>query len=264
MNLFLRELKAHRKSLTYWCIGMVLLIVSGIGKYSGFSASDQSINELMSQMPKSLQAIMGSNSFDLSTIMGYYGLLFLYILLMAVIHSVMLGATIIAKEERDKTTEFLFVKPLSRNKIIATKLSASIVNLVVLNLVTFVTSVAIVQPNANGEDVLQDITLLMVGMFILQLVFMSIGSAIAAIKKSSKKAASIATAILLSAFILSIVIDMNEGLEPLRYFTPFKYFEAKQILGGSGYESIYFILSFVLVSLLVTLTFTFYKKRDLN
>ncbi|QOR66953.1 ABC transporter permease subunit [Cytobacillus suaedae] len=264
MNLFLRELKAHRKSLLIWCIGMVLLIVSGVGKYSGFSESDQSINELMSQMPKSLQAIMGSNSFDLSTIMGYYGLLFLYIVLMAVIHSVMLGATIIAKEERDKTTEFLFVKPLSRNKIIATKLSATLVNLVVLNLVTFVTSFAIVQQNANGEDVLEDITLLMVGLFILQLVFMSIGSVLAAIIKNSKKAASIATAILLSVFILSIAIDMNESLEPLRYFTPFKYFEAKQILSGTGYQNIYYILSLPIVIILVTLTFTFYKKRDLN
>ncbi|MBE4910662.1 ABC transporter permease subunit [Bacillus luteolus] len=264
MNLFVRELKAHRKSLIIWSIGMVLLIVSGVGKYSGFSASDQSMNELMSQMPKSLQAIMGSNSFDLSTIMGYYGLLFLYIVLMAVIHSSMLGATIIAKEERDKTAEFLFVKPLSRNKIISSKLCATLVNVVVLNIITFISSLLIVQQNADGAAVFKDIALLMMGLFMLQILFMSIGTALAALKKNSKKAASIATAILLAAFILSIAIDMKESLEPLRFLTPFKYFEAKQILSGGGYETIYFILSFVLIFILIALTFTSYKKRDLN
>ena len=35
---------------------------------------------------------------------------FFILLLMATIHAAMLGATIIAKEERDKTSEFLFVK----------------------------------------------------------------------------------------------------------------------------------------------------------
>ena len=44
---------------------------------------------------------------------------------MATVHAAMLGADIISKEERDKTAEFLFVKPISRNKIIISKLLGS-------------------------------------------------------------------------------------------------------------------------------------------
>ena len=53
---------------------------------------------------------MGFSDVDVSKISGYYSILFVYILLMATIHAAMLGADIIAKEERDKTSEFLFVK----------------------------------------------------------------------------------------------------------------------------------------------------------
>ena len=54
---------------------------------------------------------------------------------MATIHAAMLGATIIAKEERDKTAEFLFVKPVSRSKIISFKLLVALVNIVILTIV---------------------------------------------------------------------------------------------------------------------------------
>ena len=66
----------------------------------------QSINDLMADMPKSLKAVMGFSDVDLSKISGYYSILFVYLLLMATIHAAMLGATIIAKEERDKTLNF--------------------------------------------------------------------------------------------------------------------------------------------------------------
>ena len=64
--------------------------------------------------------LLGFSDLDLSKVSGYYGMLFIYLLLMATIHAAMLGATIIAKEERDKTSEFLFVKPVSRSKVITT------------------------------------------------------------------------------------------------------------------------------------------------
>ncbi|CAM5207458.1 ABC transporter OS=Lysinibacillus sphaericus OX=1421 GN=LYSIN_01899 PE=4 SV=1 [Lysinibacillus sphaericus] len=116
MNIFLKELKSHRKSLIFWSIGVFLMVASGMTKYEAYSSSGQSINKLMADMPKSLRAVLGFNDLDLTKASGYYGMLFLYLVLMATIHAVMLGATIIAKEERDKTSEFLFVKPVSRSK----------------------------------------------------------------------------------------------------------------------------------------------------
>ena len=200
----------------------------------------------------------------LSTATGYYGLLFIYLLLMATIHAAMLGATIIAKEERDKTTEFLFVKPVSRNQIITAKLLAAFVNILILNLVTFVSSILLVGKYSDGDVVTGDIAITMAGMFILQILFMVIGSSLAAVKKKSKAAASLATGVLLLTYVISVAIDLNENIEGLKYLTPFKYFEAKSVMFGAGFELIFVLLSVLLIAALTVVTYVFFKKRDLN
>lgn len=264
MNIFMKEMKAHRKSLIIWSIGVFILIVSGMGKYAGFSSSGQSMNDLMADMPQSLQAIMGTGTFDLSKASGYYGVLFLYLVLMATIHAAMLGAHIISKEERDKTAEYLFVKPISRSQIITSKLLAAFVNIVIINIIAWVSSILIVGYYSKGESVSSDIAITMIGMFIIQLLFLVIGTAIAAISKKPKKASSLSTAILLITFILSIAIDLNDKIENMKYLTPFKYFEAKNVMYGGGLDAVFIILSLVMVAALTIGTFVCYRKRDLN
>jgi ABC-2 type transport system permease protein len=183
---------------------------------------------------------------------------------MATIHAAMLGAGIISKEERDKTAEFLLVKPTSRNRVIASKLLAALLNVIIFNIVTLVTSILSVGKYSNGEAVNGYIAILMIAMFILQLLFMVIGTAIAGVSKNPKTAASISTGILLITYILSIAIDMSSKLENLKYLTPFKYFEAKNLMYGGGFDVVFVILSVLIIAVLSTVTFVFYNKRDLN
>jgi ABC-2 type transport system permease protein len=264
MNIFVREMKANRKSLILWCVGIVALIGSGMSKYAGLSSSGQSINDMISQMPQSLQAVMGVSVLDLSKATGYYGVLFLYMVLLATVHAAMLGATIISKEERDKTAEFLFVKPASRNKIILSKMLAALLNIAVLNIAAGVSSFLIVGNYSSGESIGPDIAVTTAGLLILQLLFLVMGTAIAAFYKQPKKAASRASGILLLTFFLSIAVDLNENLEVLKYLTPFKYFQAKDMMYGGGFDAVYVALSAVLIAALCLATFVAYRKRDLN
>ncbi len=61
-------------------------------------------------------------------------------------------------------------------------------------------------------------------LFILQCVFFSIGLALSALTKSSKKASSMATGILLAMYILSIAKDFSDKLDFIKYITPFFVF----------------------------------------
>ena len=264
MNIFLRELKANRRSLIVWSIAILFMVLSSMSKYSAYSGSGQSMNELLSHIPKSLKAVMGMGNFDLTTVSGFYGMFYLYMLLMATIHASLLGANIISKEERDKTTEFLMTKPVSREKIITEKLLAALFNVIVFNIVTLVLSITIVGKYTNGESVTGEIFTLMVGMFILQLIFLFIGTGIAAASRRPKAAASAATIVLLVSFVLSSASSMNSKFEGLKYITPFKYFEAEKLLDGGGFEPAFLILSFGIIAVMVCATYVFYKKRDLN
>ncbi|MDQ6595266.1 ABC transporter permease subunit [Bacillus salipaludis] len=265
MNLFFREMKANRKSLIIWCFGILFMVVAGMGKYEGYSSSSgQSINELMASMPKSLQAMMGVGELDFSTPIGFYGMLFAYLLLMAAIHALMIGANIIAKEERDKTTEFLMAKPISRQRILTVKLLAALVNVVIFNLVTLVLSVAMVSKFNKAGDPLDVIYTLMAGMFMLQLIFLLLGSTMASVLKKPKRAASIGTAILLILYLLSIFIDLNHKLDGLKYLTPFKYYDAKKVMADAALDPVYMCVSIVAVAVLAAVTYVSYQKRDLN
>ncbi|UXH45185.1 ABC transporter permease [Rossellomorea vietnamensis] len=263
MNVYVREMRAHRKSLIIWCIGMIGLIGSGMGKYAGFSSSGQSMNELVGGLPKSMQAILGIGSLDMSTASGYYGVLFLYIVLLATIHAALTGATIISKEERDKTAEFLFVKPLTRKKIIGVKLAAAFTQIGVLALITWISSLLIVG-HYSDVSVAFDIGVAVVGMIILQVLFLLIGTAVAAYSKKPEKSAAVATGVLLLTFILSFAIDLNGKIEALKYLTPFKYFEAESVMYGGGLGSAYVGISFTLIAILSFATFLFFEKRDLK
>ncbi|MEN6488165.1 MAG: ABC transporter permease subunit, partial [Smithella sp.] len=232
--------------------------------FTAYAETGQSMNELLSQIPSSFKAVLGMGNFDLTKVSGFYGMLYLYLLLLATIHASLLGANIISKEERDKTAEFLMVKPVSRVKIITAKLLASLFNIVIFNFVTLFFSVALMDKYAEGESLTREICILMAGMFILQIMFLVIGTATAAMSRRPKSAGSVATAILLVTFIISSAINMNSDLESLKYITPFEYFKADKLLNGGGFEPVFLILSFVIIIGLVFVTYASYKKRDLH
>lgn len=263
MNIFLRELKANRKALIIWSACMFLLVLSGMGKYTAYSAGGQSA-AVFNDLPYSVKALLGMGSFDVTTMSGYFAMLFLYIEIAVAIHAVLLGAGIISKEERDKTSEFLMIKPVSRNVIITSKLLAAFVNVVILNVVTFISSVVMVSAYNKGKDISGEIALFMLSMFIVQLIFLSLGAAMAACMKNPKSSGSIAIAILLVAFIISKITDLTDRVNGLNLLSPFKYFSYSDLVDGKGLNTVIIILSLLLVAAFSVFTYFCYPKRDLH
>ncbi len=131
---------------------------------------------------------------------------------MAAIHSAMLGAGIIAKEEQRKTTEFLIAKPITRNKIITEKLLAMLVNILVFNMVTLVSSITMVGYFNHGNCLAAKIIILMAGMFMIQLIFLLMGSAIAAYGKNPKLSTPVAIVVVLLFFMIAKNCRYEQGL----------------------------------------------------
>ncbi len=262
MKIFIREIKGNIKSLVFWSIGMALLIALGVGKFSGIDSAGQSINELVASMPKSIQALFGFKGFDISTAIGFYGVLFLYIILSASLHAAVLGAGIISKEERDRTFEFLYVRPVSRTRIIAEKFLAAICNIFILNLIALLVSIGVLA-KVSMENIANDILLLMLGMFITQLLFFSIGMAISVVAKNSKSATGIASMVVIITYLLSVISDLNEKLAFVRFFTPFKYFGAKTVM-DIGISLNYSIISAAVILAALCVAWVFHNRRDLT
>ena len=269
MNIYKRELRAHRKSLIIWSVSMFLLIVGGMGKYSAsIGAGAGSFNELIAQMPKSLQNLMGVGVFDFSNAMDYFGILFLYLALMAAVHAVMLGSGIIAKEERDKTVEFLMVKPVSRAKIVTSKLLAALTIIIIFNMATLVSSYSMLSYYSKNEPFIAGLFKLMAALLCIQILFVVIGTFSAAVIKKPKLSSVAATSVMLIMYMVSIIIDLGKNIDFLRFFTIFKYFDSKLVLKHILFQNydiaVYSIISVVLLATCVFGTYYFYKKRDLK
>lgn len=243
---------------------MITMVGASMAKYAGIKGGGQSVNDMMARLPNSVQAIFGISGFDISEISGYYGMLFMYIAIIATVHAVLLGSDIISKEERDKTSEFLFVKPISRARVVTKKLMAGLINVIALNIVTLVSSLYFVDFFSENSLPIDNITLLMVALLFLQLLFFFVGTVIAAVVKKPKKSATMAASILLFCYILSFLININQNLDGLKYLTPFKYFDAKAIIADNTLDLVYIGLSIVLIGAMIAITYITFRRRDLN
>lgn len=263
MNIFFRELKANRKALIIWSICMFLLVWSGMLKYTSYTAGEQA-GAVLNDMPHSVKALLGFGSFDPTTPSGFFAMLFLYIELTVAIHAVLLGAGIVAKEERDKTTEFLMIKPVSRAAVITAKLTAALLNILVINIVSLITSIVMVAAYNKGTAITGKIIMFMVSMFVVQLIFLSLGTALAAFQRDPKSSGPLATGILLMAFVVSKITDMTDKLNFLNLISPFKYFDVNKLEAGNGLTIGIVVLSLALIAILFLSTYLFYQKRDLK
>lgn len=263
MNIFRRELKAHRWGFVFWSLGMVFLVLSGMAKFAAYEQAGQSATDLMAGLPKTVQTIFGLSGFDLAKASGFYGILFLYIVVMGAVHAVLLGSGLISKEERDKTSEFLYAKPISRAAALTQKLLAGLVNLVALNLVTLVSSFYFVDLYGSGEDLTTEILQLMLGLFFVQLIFFALGALVAGTANKPKRAPGRATSVMLTTFLLYYVVNFNEKLEFLKYLTPFKYFDAALVM-SDGIDPVYVVLSAIIVIAAIVWTYRSYASRDLS
>lgn len=263
MNMIIRELRANTKALIIWSICIVAFVAMGMAKYHGFAAMGEEANAVFEALPAFMQKMLGIGIISLTDIKGYFSIFNMYFVLLLGIHAVMLGATIIAKEARDKTADFLLVKPITRHQMITSKVIASVINLIIINIVLGVTSISFVAANNEGESATMAIIAMMGTLFLIQCIFFSLGLALSSITRSAKKASSISTAVLLIMYFLAMAKDMSDKLDFVKYISPFAYFNARDILFGKGIEWMYVILSLALVIIGLSITYGQYRRKDI-
>jgi ABC-2 type transport system permease protein len=262
MNIFIRELKANLKSLLIWSAIIGLLIMMGAAKFSGF-AGDPEMAKILDSMPSAVMDALSMRAFNLTTITGFYGIMFIYFGLMAAIAAAMWGSGIISKEERDKTVEFSLVLPVSRSRVVTAKALAALVNCIAFVLITWAISLIAVRTYNPDQGFYDFLALEMQAMLAIELVFLAVGLLLGCAMKQYKLSSSAAVGIILVTYFMSIISGMHKDLDFLKYFTPFKYFDAGVLFRDSALDGAYVLLSAAIVVVCVTVAYVVYNRRDL-
>lgn len=262
MKIFLRELKANLKSLIIWSIIISLLIFMAVTKFSAF-ANDPEMLAMLDSMPTALMDALSMRAFNLTTLTGFYGIMFIYFALMGAIASAMWGSDIISKEERDKTVEFSLVLPVSRSRVVTAKALAALVNCILFVLITWGISLVAVR-SYNPDQAFNDfLALEMQAMFLIELIFLALGLFLGCAMKRYKRSGATAVAIILATYFISILAVLNENLDFLKYFTPFRYYDAGELFRNGQMNGTYLLLSAAIIVLSVAGAYWVYNKRDL-
>lgn len=262
MNIFLRELRANLKSLLIWSAIITLLIMIAVAKFSAF-AGDPDMLKMLDSMPPAMLDALNMRTFNLTTLSGLYGVMFIYFGLMGAIAAGMWGSDIISKEERDKTVEFSLVLPVSRNRVITAKALAALVNCIGFVLITWAVSLVAVQSYNPDKAFLDFLVLEMRAMFSIELIFLAIGLLLGCAMKRYKLSGSTVVGIILVTYFMAIASDMHEKLDFLKYLSPFKYFDAGELFRNGRMEGTNLLLSAAIIVVCVAAAYLTYNKRDL-
>ncbi|MBI2798465.1 ABC transporter permease subunit [Candidatus Saccharibacteria bacterium] len=266
MNIFWREMKSNYKALLGWIVGILFLQVSGYSKFEGFKSAEgtSSLNSVTNSFPRALQVLFGMNDLNIGTLIGYFGILYLYFALIGAIYSGLLGAGIVSKEERDKTSEFLYTRPITRYRALSAKIVAGLCNVLIIFLVIAVSSVvAVGMTNGGNYNLTSQIMNLMWGILLIQILFFSLGIFFAGICKKPKLPTVLVTIAIVASYLFSIVADLARDFSWLRYLTPLQWFSAQKIINTGWVGFTYIMVSVFISVVLIGLGYIFYSRRDL-
>lgn len=264
MNVFWRELRMYRKSVLLWSAGIVLLLVASMAKFNTLTAGGMDVNQLLDQFPATVQAVFGMKGLDITTIVGYFGILYLYVAVMLAIQAGMTGADIIDKEEQDKTTEFLYVKPRSRARILTAKLCAALVVLVVLNIVTFATSCILAAQYVDLTTVLPELALYNAAYALMQLLFMTVGAALAASSLRPKLAGKLVAMAVGVMYFAYVLVTMQPALDWMGVVSPLVQMNASDIVANGTLDGLWVCIYCVVAAVSIAACYYHYPRRDLT
>jgi ABC-2 type transport system permease protein len=97
----------------------------------------------------------------------------------------------------------------------------------------------------------------------MQLTFLSIGIFFGCAMKRYKNSSSAAVSLILGTYFISVISGLDQSLEFLKYFTPFKYFDAGFMLRELRLDPFFVALSLVIIALSMVGAYLAYNRRDL-
>ncbi|TYQ12856.1 UNVERIFIED_CONTAM: ABC-2 type transport system permease protein [Acetivibrio alkalicellulosi] len=261
MTIFKRELSRNKKSFIIWTTILLLCNIGMMTMYPTLAAEADSYSEMIS---KEMQKALSMDQLNFALILHYFAYVFVYIILFGGVYAMLLGASIVSREENEKTIEFLLAKPVTRRAIITQKALVVLFYIALFNVIFIVGDFFTFEFLKQDEYSIKTFMLMHVGFFLLQLTFASLGLFISIFITKAKTIYPITFGIVLGAFFLNVISAISDKLEVFKHFTPFNYINPSHIAVNSSIEIIYIAIMFTVIIVSVVSTYLVYDKKDIS
>jgi ABC-2 type transport system permease protein len=263
MKQFIFELKSHRKSFFFWTLSLFAFIVIIMMEFSAYRSNPELL-EILDILPQELLAAFNLLDVNLTTVSGFTAITLDYIQLALAIFSVLLGVVIISKEARWRTTDFLFVMPRSRHRIITIKFLAGLMLMSMMVIIVglfFAIVASQYSPEANYWPYLIRAH---VSMWIILCFFYGFGFVLGSVVKGSKLASTIASVSVFVFYILSVFISLVDSLSWLKPFSIFSLIRYSQLIQSDLISTQAIVTCIGSMILFYVVSVFHYPKKDLG
>ena len=261
MTLVRHELKQSRISLIVWTLSIASLLAVCVFLYPSMKSEMDTVSEMFSSMG-SFTAAFGMDKVSFGTLIGFYVVECGNIVgLGGAFFAALCGISVLAKEEKEHTAEFLMTHPVSRWRVVTDKLIAVLLQLVLLNVVVYLT--AVVSIALIGEDIpWKELNLLHLAYFFLQVETASVCFGISAFLRRSGMGIGLGIAMLF--YFLNLVANITEEADFLKYITPFGYAEGADIVNSLSVNGEMLAVGVAFTVAGIVISYVKYCKKDLR
>lgn len=262
-NIFRHEFKMHLRSVITWSAAIALLILVFVSLFSSFAEQAELMNLMLAKFPKELLTAFGLTNVNLTTVLGFYGFVFLFVQICLAIQAANYGFALVSVEEREWTADFLLAKPVRRDQILTSKLLAAISGLAITNAVVWISSLVCIELfKGKSTYELQTLALLLLSNVFFQLFFLGVGLMISLLVKRVRNVTPYAMALGFGMYMLSVFGDML-GEHILEKITPFKHFDPRYIVQHGAYDWPLALVSVAVIVVSLAISYPLYIRRDI-
>ncbi len=261
MTVFKQEIRSQRVPILIWSLSIGLMISFCVLMYPQMKSEMDQVTDMFSSMG-SFSAAFGMDKLNFGTLIGFYAVEGGNILgIGGAFFAAITAISALAKEEKERTAEFLFTHPVSRVRVITEKLLSVCAILLIMNAIIMICSVCSVL--IIGEKIEWDILILFhAAAFLMQLEIAGICFGISAFISRSGLGIGIGLAAML--YFVNLIANISESAKKLKYITPFSYTEGSDIINDRTLKISYVIPGMILMIAGVVAAYIKYTKKDLQ
>lgn len=259
-----REIKINLKSFIIWTLVLIGIFSVAYLMYPSIIESNKidQMDEMMQMFPES---VLKAFNMDISSMETAFGWLksegFVFVLLIINSYAAILGSNILLKEESDKTIEYLNSLPITRSKIVLSKVISGIIYILLITIIVGIFNY--VALTLSGDFDRKVLIYLSITPLLSSLVMYAICIFISTFTHKSKKMFGIGIGLVFISYILNILASMAESTEFLKYISVFTLADIRNVIVNSSIDIKMIFMSLGLTIFFIIMTLIRYNKKDL-
>jgi ABC-2 type transport system permease protein len=262
-TIYRHEFLTRLKSTVIWSAAVAAIVLFFFSIYPGFADQAAIINEVWAKFPAGLRAAFDMDKLDMTTVLGFYGFLLLFVQLCLAIQAGNCGFGLVSIEENEMTADFLLSKPVSRLQILTSKLVAALSSLFLTTLVAWVGTLASVALFSGGRDYDSTVLLLlMLSLPVFQIFFMGVGLVVSLLVKRVRSVTPYSLGLAFGSYVLAAFSGVFGDVK-LELITPFKHFDPAYIVQNGAWNTPLVLLNVAVTLTALAVSFWLYFRRDI-